>query len=147
MRLQIAAFDHAEGMMIAGFIQALKCRRLWFGRSAALFLTLVAGFALSDPAESARRPQETGLTESQQLTLQKITGAAREKRGSKRATGISVLFACAESKEKTAAAQMLAKELGRDLYRVDLSRVVSSTLARRKRICGEFLRRPRKIIR
>lgn len=36
-----------------------------------------------------------------------------------------MLFAGAEHREETAAAQMLAKELGRDLYLVDLSKIVS----------------------
>jgi SpoVK/Ycf46/Vps4 family AAA+-type ATPase len=36
-----------------------------------------------------------------------------------------VLFAGAEHGEGTAAAQVLAKELGRDVYRVDLSKIVS----------------------
>ncbi|MEK6334576.1 MAG: ATP-binding protein [Acidobacteriota bacterium] len=57
--------------------------------------------------------------------MQQIIGAAREKRKSKSATGIGVLFACAETKQRTAAAEMLASELGRDVYHVDLSKIVS----------------------
>ena len=107
------------------FLQAWKQYRMMLSRSAALLLTLVASFAVGAPAESAARPQDSNLSQSQRSTLQEIIGAAREKRGSKRATGIGVLFACAESKERTAAAQMLAKELGQDVYHVDLSKVVS----------------------
>lgn len=61
----------------------------------------------------------------QQSTLKEIIGAAREKRASKKAAGIGVLFVGAENKQQTVAAKVLAKELGRDLYRVDLSKIVS----------------------
>jgi SpoVK/Ycf46/Vps4 family AAA+-type ATPase len=71
------------------------------------------------------RPQETDLSQSQSSTLKEIIGAARERRGLKRASGIGVLFACGENKKETAAAQVLARELGRDIYRVDLSKIVS----------------------
>ena len=106
------------------FLETLKhCRVL--SRSAALLLTLAVSFAVCAPVESAARPQDSDLSQSQRSTLQQIVGAARETRRSKRATGIGVLFACGEIKQRTAAAEMLAKELGRDVYHVDLSKIVS----------------------
>jgi SpoVK/Ycf46/Vps4 family AAA+-type ATPase len=65
------------------------------------------------------------LSQSHRSTLQQIIGAAREKRRSKRATGIGVLLMCAETRERTAAEEMLARELGRRVYHVDLSKIVS----------------------
>jgi len=94
-------------------------------RSAALLLTLVASFAVGAPAESAARPQDSNLSQSQRSTLREISRTDLERRRSKRSTGISVLFAGAEHGEGTAAAQVLAEELGRDVYRVDLSKIVS----------------------
>ncbi len=111
--------------MILRFLQTPKHRRLAFRASATLLLTLVASFALGAPPESAARPQDSDLSQSQRSTLQEIIGAAREKRGSKKATGIGVLFVGAENRQHTAAAQILAKELGRDVYSVDLSKIVS----------------------
>jgi hypothetical protein len=109
--------------MILGFLQTLNHWRPASVISAALFLTFVVSVALG-PAESAARPQDSDLSQSQQSTLQEIAGAARS-RESKRAAGIGVLFACGESKQQTEAAQRLAKELGHDVYRVDLSKIVS----------------------
>jgi len=113
--------------MIPGFQQDRKHRRWALGRSAALLLTLLmlSGLQASVVNRSAARPQDSDLGQSQQSTLHKIIGAVREKRGSKKATGIGVLFACAESKQQTAAVQVLGKELGHDVYRVDLSKMVS----------------------
>jgi SpoVK/Ycf46/Vps4 family AAA+-type ATPase len=91
----------------------------------ALVLTLIATFALGALPESAGRPQGTDLSKSQQSTLHEIIAVAREKRGSKKGSGIGVLLVDAEDKQQTAAAQMLARELGRDLYRADLSKIVS----------------------
>lgn len=107
------------------FLPALKPYRMTLSRSAALLLTLVASFAVGAPAESAARPQESNLSQSQRSTLREISRTDRERRRSKRSTGISVLFAGAEHGEGTAAAQVLAEELGRDVYRVDLSKIVS----------------------
>jgi AAA+ superfamily predicted ATPase len=115
--------------MIPGRLPALTNWSLAFGRSAAFLLTLVMSFAAGVPAESAARPQDAGLSQSQQSTLQKIIGATRGKHKSKKDTAISVLFVCAESKQRAAAAQMLARESGHDIYRVDLSRIVSKYVA------------------
>jgi ATP-dependent Zn protease len=107
------------------FLSAWKHWRLALGRFAPLLLALVVSIGLGSPAESVARPQDPDLSQSQRSTLQEIMDAARVKHGSKQATGIGVLFACGESKQQMAVAQMLAKELGRDVYRVDLSTIVS----------------------
>jgi SpoVK/Ycf46/Vps4 family AAA+-type ATPase len=111
--------------IIVRFLQALKNQSAAFGGSATLILTLVAGLTFGTPPESAARSQDSALSQSQQATLKEIIVARREKRRSKQTAGIGVLFAGAQDKEQNAAAQMLAKELGRDLYRVDLSKIVS----------------------
>jgi SpoVK/Ycf46/Vps4 family AAA+-type ATPase len=111
--------------MFLRLIQVLNHRRLVLRGSAPLVLTLVATLALGALPEFAGRPQGTDLSKSQQSTLQEIIATAREKRGSKKAARIGVLLVGAEDKQQSAAAQMLAKELGRDLYRVDLSKIVS----------------------
>ncbi len=112
--------------MILRYQQDPKHYRLTFGRFVALLLIMILslGLQMGATGKSAARPQDPDLSQSQRSTLQEIIGAARAKRGSKRANGIGVLFTSAESKEETTAAQMLAKELGSDLYRVDLSKVV-----------------------
>jgi SpoVK/Ycf46/Vps4 family AAA+-type ATPase len=101
--------------------------RIWAARFAALLLPLVVVSVLQTGARAkpTTRPQETDLSQSQRSTLKEIIGAARQKGASKTAKGIGVLFVGAQDKQQTAAAQMLAKELGRDLYRVDLSKIVS----------------------
>jgi SpoVK/Ycf46/Vps4 family AAA+-type ATPase len=102
---------------------------LWLtcGRLVALLLALTVGSVLQTVArdKSTAAPQENPLSQAQLSTLQEISRADRERRRSRRSTGISVLFAGAEYREGTAAAQVLAKELGRDVYRVDLSKIVS----------------------
>jgi SpoVK/Ycf46/Vps4 family AAA+-type ATPase len=107
------------------FLQALKNQSLAFHGSATLILTLVVGLTFSTPPESAARTQDSALSQPQQSTLKEIILARREKRRSKQTAGIGVLFVGAHDKQQTAAAQILARELGRDLYRVDLSRIVS----------------------
>ena len=96
-------------------------------RFAALLLPLIVVSVLQTGARAkpATPPQETDLSQAQRSTLKEIIGAARQKGESNRAKGIGVLFAGGEYREETAAAQMLAKELGRDLYRVDLSKIAS----------------------
>ncbi len=114
--------------MISQFQQARKKRRLTPGRSTTFLLVTIMSFAMAvGGATKPRRarPQEPVLSPSQKSTLQDIIAAARENRGSKKVAGIGVLFTCADRKGKTLAAEMLAKELGRDLYRVDLSKIVS----------------------
>ena len=97
------------------------------GRFVALLMALILGSVLQTVARdrSPAAPQENPLSQAQRSTLQEISRADRERRRSKRSAGISVLFAGAEPREETVAAQVLAKELGRDVYRVDLSKIVS----------------------
>jgi SpoVK/Ycf46/Vps4 family AAA+-type ATPase len=114
--------------MISRFQQARKKRRLTPGRSTTFLLVTIMSFAMAvGGATKPRRarPQEPVLSPSQKSTLQDIIAVARENRGSKKVTGIGVLFTCADRKGKTLAAEVLAKESGRDLYRVDLSKIVS----------------------
>jgi hypothetical protein len=75
------------------------------------------------------------LPETQKMTLQEIVGQVRSRHrvyedwgfGSKsnRGLGISALFSGASGTGKTMAAEVIAKELKLDLYRIDLSAVVS----------------------
>jgi AAA+ superfamily predicted ATPase len=107
--------------MIPGFLQARNNWRAAF--CTAFCVTLILSVA-SGRAEYATRPQESNLSQSQQSTLQEIAAAARARRP-KKAPGIGVLFACGETRRRTEATERLAKELGRDVYRVDLSKIVS----------------------
>jgi SpoVK/Ycf46/Vps4 family AAA+-type ATPase len=111
--------------MIHRSLHALRDLRLLFGGSAALLVALVMSIPFVAPVDSAARSQDSDLSQMQRSTLKQIIGAARERRLSKRASGIGVLFACGENKEETAAAQVLARELGHDVYRVDLSKIVT----------------------
>lgn len=97
------------------------------GRFVTLLIALIVSSVLQTVArdKSTAPSQENALSQTQRSTLQEISGADRERRRSKRSTGIGVLFARAEHGEETAAAQVLAKELGRDVYRVDLRKIVS----------------------
>ena len=65
-------------------------------------------------------------------------------RTSARGLGISALFEGPSGTGKTMAAEVLARELELDLYRIDLSQVVSaSTSARPRRTCAASSTRPR----
>jgi SpoVK/Ycf46/Vps4 family AAA+-type ATPase len=112
-------------MIILRYLRALKNQSLAFRGSATLILTLFVGLIFGGLPESAARTQDSALSQTQQSTLKEIILARREKRRSKQAAGIGVLLVGAQEKQQTAAAQMLARELGRDLYRVDLSKIVS----------------------
>jgi SpoVK/Ycf46/Vps4 family AAA+-type ATPase len=105
----------------------LNHHRLTWRRVVALLMALIVGFVLQTVArdKSTAAPQENPLSQTQRSTLREISGAYRERRRAKRSTGIGVLFAGAEHGEETVAAQALAKDLGRELYRVGLSKVVS----------------------
>ena len=63
------------------------------------------------------------LTGSQRAVLEDILGHARQRGGSS-GEGTVILFTGADSAEKAVAAAALAKELQRELYRVDLNKVV-----------------------
>lgn len=64
------------------------------------------------------------LTDSQKAMLENILERARQEPGS-RGDGTIVLFTGADGTKKVATAAGVAKDLQRDLYRVDLSKVVS----------------------
>ena len=97
--------------------QSLTSRR----RGALFLLTLSLVFYTGVLADRAAC-QQTDLSAAQKETLQKVIG---EYRASKRGPGIGVLFADTERGEEVAATQFLTKELGRDLYRVDTSKIIS----------------------
>ncbi len=61
------------------------------------------------------------LSESQKPILQEIIAATKDRRG----VSINVLFNGTEAGQTSAAADLLAKESRRELYRVELSTVVS----------------------
>ena len=70
------------------------------------------------------------LTESQRQTLQKMAAAGRQTSEASRAMkskrgGLSALFTGPSGAGRAVAAEMLAKELKQELYRVDLSAIVS----------------------
>jgi SpoVK/Ycf46/Vps4 family AAA+-type ATPase len=80
------------------------------------------------PSEKSDASQEQRqLSESQRLILRDIVTAARENHGTKKVKhpGIKVLFNGPCGSGKTMAAESLARELGTDLYRVDLSKIIS----------------------
>ena len=64
------------------------------------------------------------LAESQKLILKNISAGARDSRGQHGRETI-VLFTGVQGSEKTNAAEVLATDLARDLYRVDFSKVIS----------------------
>ena len=68
------------------------------------------------------------LAASHQDTLRSIAADVRNRgseKGSRGAGGLTTLFVGADRAGTTRAAELLARELGHDLYHVDLSRVVS----------------------
>lgn len=91
-----------------------------------MLLSLIIGCSLQ--AGACRSTAQTAvprLSQSQNQTLQQIVVAAKENRGKTKPAGISVLFYCPDSKRKTVAAESLAKQLGRYVYRVNLDKLVS----------------------
>ncbi|WP_045224036.1 ATP-binding protein [Methyloterricola oryzae] len=91
--------------------------------------------ALAQRIESAATWDDLVLPEAQKQILREIAVHVRQRfkvyetwgfgRKSSRGLGISTLFAGASGTGKTLAAEVLANELGLDLYRIDLSSVVS----------------------
>lgn len=79
------------------------------------------------PALKRIRGQERASDETQKQILQEIVTTGRANRAAKGAkrTGIRVLFTGPCATQKTVAAEFLARELSADLYRVDLSTIVS----------------------
>ena len=112
------------------FERGMHSSRVIHGRDpGASILLLLLIMSLSLPVCGAPKPRvrspEPDLLPAQKSTLQDIIAAAKESRTSKGAAGISVLLTCADRGGKTVATDMLGKELGLDLYPVDLSKVVS----------------------
>jgi SpoVK/Ycf46/Vps4 family AAA+-type ATPase len=120
-------------LIIFRLFQALKNQSVALRGSAILVLALVAGLSFGPHLQSAALMQDAALSQTQQSTLKEIILARREKRRSRKIAGIGVLFVGAEEKRQNAAAQMLAKQLGRDLYRVDLSKIVSKYIGETKK--------------
>ena len=76
--------------------------------------------------QPGRGQDEPGLSKSQTQTLQNIIAAEKARRATQRKrAGTTVLFVGPDGPRKTAAAELLGRELGRDLYRVDLTKIVS----------------------
>jgi SpoVK/Ycf46/Vps4 family AAA+-type ATPase len=85
---------------------------------------------LAERLEPRGRPGELRLPEAEQAELRSIAGhvvqaRALEKGDPAHRSGLPVLFTGASGTGKRLAAEALAAELGSDLYRVDLSGVVS----------------------
>lgn len=79
---------------------------------------------LADRIETRTELEILPLPESQRRILDDISNHARDSR-SKRGGQTTVLFTGVNSCEKTNAARMVARDLDRDLYRVDTKRVIS----------------------
>jgi SpoVK/Ycf46/Vps4 family AAA+-type ATPase len=78
--------------------------------------------------ELALPPQQQELLRSIALGAQQQTGGTEQRTRVASAparTGVTALFVGSDAATAASAAEALANELGRDLYRVDLSRVVS----------------------
>jgi hypothetical protein len=105
---------------------------LWLGCRAQARPAVEALAQRIDPVASWR---DLILPEAQHRILRDIAANARQRakvyeewgfgHGGGRGLGISVLFAGASGTGKTLAAEVLAHDLGVDLYRIDLSQVVS----------------------
>ena len=52
--------------------------------------------------------------------------------------GMKALFAAPSGTGKTMAAEVMARELGLDLYKIDLSTVVSKYIGETEKICAVF---------
>ena len=99
--------------------------RLYF--SVLLTLLLASSSITAIPASKRTRDQERASDETRKLTLQEIVAAERANRAADvtKRTGVRVLFTGPCATEKRVAAEYLARESGSDLYRVDLSTIVS----------------------
>lgn len=87
------------------------------------------------PAAQKRTLREIKMHVKQRYTVYENWGfSARSSRG----LGITVLFAGASGTGKTMAAEVLAKELKLDLYRIDLSQVVSKYIGETEKNLGQI---------
>jgi SpoVK/Ycf46/Vps4 family AAA+-type ATPase len=80
--------------------------------------------SLARKIELRALPDIPPLAESQKQILDDISTHARDS-SSKRGGETIVLFAGIDNSGKTNAAEAVARDLGRDLYRVDLNRIIS----------------------
>jgi SpoVK/Ycf46/Vps4 family AAA+-type ATPase len=79
------------------------------------------------------------LAESQKSILNDICARARDSRR-QRGGGLIVFFTGVEGAEKTNAAEAIANDLGRDLYRVDLNSVISKYIGETEKDLSRLLR-------
>ena len=77
------------------------------------------------PAPKPMPGQDRASGRTRKLTLQEIVASERTNRAAAKRTGVRVLFTGPCATEKRVAAEYLARESGSDLYRVDLSTIVS----------------------
>ncbi len=107
-------------------------RRVWDACRAQLRARIEG---LAQPLEPRAHWDDIVLPDEQRATLDEIALHVRERAtvygrwgmdtGSARGLGVTALFAGPSGTGKTLAAEVLASELGLDLYRIDLSQVVS----------------------
>lgn len=79
------------------------------------------------PASKPMPGQERAKDQTRKLTLQEIVASERTNRAAhpSQRTGVRVLFTGPCATEKRVAAEVLARDAGADLYRVDLGMIVS----------------------
>jgi SpoVK/Ycf46/Vps4 family AAA+-type ATPase len=119
-------------------MQALKQIRKWLAR----LLGLGADSARLDPLSALARKveQRTSVTvpatEFQARVRNEIVGRARGERGA----AVIILFSGESGTGKLETAQTVANDLGRDLYRVDLSKVVSKYIGETEKNLSQLLK-------
>ena len=77
------------------------------------------------PAPKPMPGQDRASGRTRKLTLQEIVASERTNRAAAKRTGVRVLFTGPCATEKRVAAEVLAREAGADLYRVDPAMIVS----------------------
>lgn len=129
---EIRAAVSAAGGPQGGVLSAVLAERLWQSARRAARRPLDD---LAQRVETTARWDDLVLPEAQRQTLREITAQVRQRRKvydawgmgvrSMRSLGISALFSGNSGTGKSLAAEVLANELNLDLYRIDLSGVVS----------------------
>lgn len=102
--------------------QFLKRLARFFGLGATEMLDPLT--SLAQKIEARATLETIPLPESQKQILNDISTLARDSRGQSGGETI-ILFAGVDSSGKTNAAEVVARDLNRDLYRVDLNRIIS----------------------
>jgi SpoVK/Ycf46/Vps4 family AAA+-type ATPase len=128
----LTQFDFGRGQIAAASLESASATSLWDA------CRTVARPRLDDLAqriEASAGWDDIVLPPAQELALREISVHVRQRATvyydwgfaskSDRGLGISALFAGASGTGKTMAAEVLGRELGLDLYRIDLSSVVS----------------------